>query len=531
MSAAAPSGGGGAGSALPPPRVPEGGGARLVESLREDLAAAGYTSEGSAELLGPVASGALGREQVLAARRVVETDRSPLATLLALFCLGFTVPERRVAAALPRTGLDGARRLGLVHGTGEEVSGICDLRPYGDDAGGAWWVASDLGAAVRPGALPLDHVLGIGGASTTLASWTPRAQVGRVLDLGTGCGVQSLHLSQHADEVVATDISRRALAYAAFNAALAGVDWDLRLGSLLEPVAGERFDLVVSNPPFVITPRAEGVPRYEYRDGGLAGDAVVASLVRSVGAHLEPGGVAQLLGNWETRSGEGWTERAGGWLDGTGLDAWVVQRDVQDPAEYAELWARDGGHRPGTAPHDALVAAWLDDFAARDVAQIGFGVITLRRPVDDRSPVLDLTEASGPVGSPMGPSVLAGLAVRDWLARHDDDAVLDAAWTCAPDVTEERHGRPGQEPSVILARQGGGLGRAVRLDTLDAALLSVCDGELSARSALVAISALLDLPTDAALAQGAALLRRLAADGLVTSPDVGDEGRERVRRR
>ena len=91
--------------------------------------------------------------------------------------------------------------------------------------------------------------------------------------------------------------STRALEFAAFNAALAGVSLDLRLGSLLDPVEGEAFDLVVSNPPFVITPI--GAPSFEYRDGGMAGDGIVASLFTSVGSVLAPGGVAQMLGNWE----------------------------------------------------------------------------------------------------------------------------------------------------------------------------------------------------------------------------------------
>lgn len=74
-----------------------------------------------------------------------------------------------------------------------------------------------------------------------------------------------------------------------------------------------------------------------------------------------------------------------------------------------------------------------------------------------------------------------------------------------------------RHPGVTLLRQGGGLGRTVRLDTLDAALVSVCDGELTARAALAAIAALLEVAVEPSLAQGAGLLRRLAADGLVTS--------------
>ena len=122
---------------------------------------------------------------------------------------------------------------------------------------------------------------------------------------------------------------------------------------------------------------------------------------------------------------------------------------------------------------------------------IGFGVVTLQRPATDRAPWRDLVEVTGPVASPMGPAVLAGVRARTWLAEHDDEEVLATAWRCAEDVTEERHGRPGAaDPSVILLRQGGGLRRAVRLDTAMAALVSVCDGELAAGQALAAIAEL-----------------------------------------
>lgn len=488
----------------------------LLDALREDLTAASFNAEAVHDRLGDLAAAAFGREKTLPARRAVAGATDPLGVLIGCFGLGLPTAADDLGRALPRTGVTGAISLGIVEPRGAHVLATCDLRPHGDDAGHSWWIASDPTEHARSEPLPVDHVLGIGGASTTLASWTPRGKVARALDLGTGSGVQALHLSGHAETVIATDLSRRALRYAAFNAALNGLDWDLREGSFLEPVAGETFDLIVSNPPFVITPRADGVPLYEYRDGGASGDGVVAALTKGVGAHLAPGGVAQLLGNWEIGAGQNWRERVGEWVAESGLDAWVVQRDVQDPAQYAELWSRDGGHRPGTPEYEALVGAWLDDFADRDVEGIGFGVITLHRPTLPRAPFVELVEVTGPVASPMGPTIAAGLAARDRLAGLDADALLDMTWRCAPDVMTETHTAPGApDPNIILLRQGGGLGRAVRLDTLDAALISVCDGELTARAALVAIAALLERPTDEALTAGEALIRRLVADGFL----------------
>ena len=487
----------------------------LIAALRADLGAAGFTVYGAAEALGPVAVAALRREQALPAELVTRGRTDPLALLIRLFTLGLPLPACELDRVLPTLGAEGAGRLGLVVRRGDDVVAACDLRPHADETH-EWWVASDLSEIETGGPLLEGHVLGIGAASMTLAAWTIRSAVDRALDLGTGCGVQALHLAGHCRSIVATDVSQRALHYARFNAALAGTDLDLRHGDLFEPVAGKRFALVVSNPPFVITPRAEGVPLFDYRDGGLVGDGVVERIVRTVGDHLEPGGVAQVLGNWEILAGASWRDRWHDWLSGAGLDAWVIQREVLDPAEYAELWSRDGGSQAGVEGFEQLYAAWLADFAARGVARIGFGVITLQRPLTARDPWVDLVEVRGPVAPAMGASVQAGLAARTWLAEAGQDGLLDTAWRCAEDVTEERHTRPGAEdPGVILIRQGGGLRRSVQADTVIAALLSVCDGDLTARQALEAIAALLEQGPVEVMASALPTLRDLVADGLL----------------
>lgn len=487
----------------------------LIVRLRADLTRANFTVTGVTQALGPLASGALLREQPLAARRVAGASDAPVATLIRLFTLGDPVDVAEVEAALPSLRVSGAVALGLVHEEGDGVIARVDVRPYAADDR-HWWVTSDLAEVATGSPVRNDHVLGIGGASTTLAAWTIRRPAGRALDLGTGCGVQALHLGHHVESIVVTDLSERALAFARFNAALNEVEWDVRSGSMLEPVAGERFSLIVSNPPFVITPRSGEVPLFEYRDGGAAGDAIVADLVRSVGEHLEPGGVAQFLGNWEVPAGSSWTDRVGSWLEGAGVDAWVVQREVQDPAEYAETWSRDGGHHPGTADFDAMYAAWLDDFASRDIESIGFGVITLHRPAVEREVFVDLMDERGPVPPAMGDSVRVGLEARVWLAEHSDEDVLERAWTATPDVTEERHTRPGaQDPSVIVARQGGGLGRIITLTTVTAAYLSVADGELTPKQAVGAIAGIMELDDDETAREVVAFIRDAAKDGLL----------------
>ncbi|WP_275001961.1 DUF7059 domain-containing protein [Promicromonospora iranensis] len=516
----------------------------LVGALRDDLAASDYDVDGVERFLGPLAAAALHREQSLPARRAVATaeggrppsDRDPLATLVGLFLLGTAVPRAALDRALPATGTAAAERLGLVtaQGTGadDEVRAVVDLRPYSSvDAVGdaSWWLASDLGELATGGRLATDHVLGAGGASLTLAQVTVRNPTGRVLDLGTGCGIQALHAARHAQHVVATDISRRALAFAAFNAALntpAGAELDLRHGSMLEPVAGERFDLVVSNPPFVITPHAGAAGRavadalgdYEYRDGGRAGDDLVRDLILGVGGVLAPGGTAQLLGNWEHRRGEPWTERVGAWLDAAGLDGWIIQREVLDPAEYAETWIRDGGTTPDREP-DAWAAAygaWLDDFGSRDVEAVGFGLVTLRRPVSGAATLRRLEEHTGSVRQPLGAHIARSLADHDWLAARDDAALAAAHLVTAADITEERYLTPGAaDPNIVILRQGDGLGRGVQASSPLAALVGACDGELSVGQIVGALASLFEVSAADLAAELLPAVRGLVRDGFL----------------
>ena len=506
----------------PPPHLPAG----LAGGLRTDLAAS-YTVDAVEDALGPVAAAALAREEPVPARRATAGSPRPAAVLARLFVLGQPVTRAALDAALPRTTTAGAAAAGLVVAAGEapddEVRALVDLRPYAasDAAGEArWWVASDLGELATGEALHADHVLGIGGASLTLARTTVRDHRSRVLDLGTGCGIQALHAARHADDVVATDVSRRALAFAAFNAALAGTAFDLREGSLLEPVRDERFDLVVSNPPFVITPpaaHAAGLPVMEYRDGAMPGDSLVAELVAGLGGHLAPGGVAQLLGNWEHHAGEDWRERVTGWLAAAGTDGWVVQREVQDPAEYAHTWLRDGGLRPGTALFDAALGAWLDDFAARGVEAVGFGYVLLRSPAGAaRPPWRRVEEVETPVHRPLGGHVADVLAAQDWLATHDDAALADSRLVVADDVTEERYLRPGeQDPRVLQLRQGDGFGRTHRPGTLVAGAVGACDGELTLGQIVGGLAVLLDQPADAVAAEVLPAARELLLDGFL----------------
>ena len=595
--------------------------AKQASLLRADLAQSGWGVESVEALLGPVAAAALQRELRAPALRVVRralaagagatrasaastsSDRSGSATsaastssdrpspatgadstssvanasqdgdvagykvavLTALFMLGEPVGAAALETALPRTGVAGALDIGLVVPTqsasGEQLyAPAVDLRPHeAEDAHGSvrWWVASDLGELVTGQALAPDHVLGIGRAGLTLAALTPRKPVETALDLGVGCGIQTLYLLRHVRQVVATDISTRALEFTAFNVALAGVDSarvQLRQGNLLEPVAGQRFDLIVSNPPFVITPpsvRQAGLPLMEYRD---AGGPILPALVRGLEDHLNPDGVAVMLGNWEHREGTSWRTSVNQWI-GKSLDAWIIQREVQDPVEYAAMWLRDGGltpERSGVAFENAL-AAWQEDFDSRQVSGVGMGYLVFHAPgsVGDASaapgaasegqaspeepasaaPGAAATSTPGAVVEPwrvleevptsgqgaLGEYVAQVIAAHEALRGLDDAQVAALKLRTASGLSKEEALTPTPVPTAPVIRQAEGFGRVIAVGMPEVALLSASDeGLLTVAQIAAAVASLTSEDQAAVLADMVAATRTFAHAGMVT---------------
>jgi SAM-dependent methyltransferase len=459
--------------------------------MRDALERAGWSVAALDDLLGTTARTHLDRDELAPVLRRTR-DGSRLSTLARLFQLGVPVDATAAAeAGVPSSWLlpDGtaAVRLQAVSHGGVEVT-----------------VAHDPGRAAT-GVHP-SQVLGVGAASLTLAAATPRSNVARTLDLGTGCGIQALLAEDHSTAVVATDSNPRATGFTRLSAALAGVDMDVREGDLLAPVAGERFDLVVSNPPFVVSPGA----RYTYRDSGLDGDEVCRRLVRELPGVLEPDGIAVLLVNWLHLTGEDGDDRVRSWFDGTGCDGWVVQRELAAPQEYVTAWLRDTDEG---ARFDALYDEWIDWFDNQQVEAIAFGVLAMRRRTTGPATVV-VDDVQQPVATTWGDEVVDHFRRRDALEGDP----LEVCWRLRDDVRLHQVAARDDDGWLVesqLLQQSDGLRWSGGTDEHGAALLAACDGTLPLRALFSLLATGAGLAESEVVEQGLPVVHRLVEQGFL----------------
>jgi release factor glutamine methyltransferase len=210
---------------------------------------------------------------------------------------------------------------------------------------------------------------------------------GRVLEVFTGSGAIAVAAAREgASEVTVVDVSRRALASAWMNARRNGARVRVRRGDLFAPVAGERFDLILANPPYVPSPDdalpSAGAARAW--EGGGDGRLLLDRLCAEAPAHLNPGGTLLLVQS--SICGEQSTLDR---LEAAGLHAERVaaERGPLGPLmrERAPLLEERGLLAPGQQEEELLVIAGRAPRATLDArsARVAIGP---HDPNSERSP-------------------------------------------------------------------------------------------------------------------------------------------------
>lgn len=451
--------------ALPDPPLSD---TQLAGALADALRRVGF----DAAALGAVLAGDRDDPAVFEAH--VSELPPQLATALRLFVLGQSVTRAHAEDAL-----------------GDGFAAGLALRALNDDDGvratlriiphDVLFVASDLPSLDLPDA----HVAAAHAPSLTLARLTVRRRVGRALDVGTGNGIQALLLAQHADHVVATDVSERALRFTELNAALNGrTNIETRPGSWLAPVAGERFDAIVCSPPYVISPGSGLL----YRDGDVRGDVLSELLVRDIPAHLEEGGFASVLVSWVPGAtvDEPAPRR---WSSASGCDSLVITLHRESAGEAAAAW-NEGDD----------LASWLDFYRDAGIEEIAYGAVVLRRR--DGEHWHDAIDLPGGPASHASEHLLRIFAAR---ASLPPGAIHQHRFALAPDALLD-----GSELSLR-----SGLGLRAQLDPAGAEVLGRLSPTHPAGAAFDAAARALRRDRPALRELGEALVRRLVELGFV----------------
>ena len=237
------------------------------------------------------------------------------------------------------------------------------------------WLLSDALAGGR------DAVMGPGGGTEHLARLIPQRFSGAALDVGCGAGSFALVAARAgARRAIGVDINPRAVELARFNARLNGLHAEFRSGDGVAPVAGEAFDLVVSQPPFVVRPAGEAERTFLF--GGADGDELPQRLLREIANVLAPGGRALVLLQSPARDELPMANRMRAALAGAPVDLLTIGAKAPALAAQASVFASFEDPALG-AGYGAAVRRYLDHFAARGIRRFEGALVVLGRCGDD----------------------------------------------------------------------------------------------------------------------------------------------------
>lgn len=370
----------------------------------------------------------------IARYRVLLDGHASCNPVVELFLLGLGVEPERAEPALAPLGVAALVDAGLVERDGSTLRATVTLLPFED----LWLVADrfDEHGVALDSRVPNTDL-----STRLLANFVPRGPMGSALDLGTGTGIHALLAARSGASATGVDINPRALMFAAFNAGLNDLHAQWVTGDFFAVLDHQRFDLIVANPPFVISPDRED----RHCFGGAPGDALSRRLTREVAARLDDGGLACVLCDFVHGTQEPWAEPLTEWIAGTGCDALLLRFSSTSAESYA-LAYHDQAAFPTSAAYERAVRAWLDSYREMGIEQIGSAVVLLRRRAAG-TPWTRSFDLDGYPAGHVGGAVPGLFDAVERFAALDDDAML--AERLRPADGERLHQQLVREPSVF----------------------------------------------------------------------------------
>jgi methylase of polypeptide subunit release factors len=330
----------------------------LLGDLRARLASSGFSPALliEAEQFAP---GTLREPRLPLVRWWLGRRPEPGAALARLFVYDDALPEAVVRDALGGALLGELVEAGLL-AAGEDggVAARFHLRPLEGDL---WLLSDHLGAGGDP-------VMGPSSATRFLLRLVPPTFTGTALDVGCGAGSMALAAARRgARRAVGVDINPRAIALARFNARFNDLRADFELGDGVGPVAGERFDLALAQPPFVVRPPDER--DITYLQGGAYGDELGVAFVAGIARVLAAGGRGLVMMVSPVREGESLTGRLRAAMGDSEASLLVLAAKAPPPAAQASTYATLDDPHFGPR-YAAVVRRYLDHFDALGIREV-----------------------------------------------------------------------------------------------------------------------------------------------------------------
>jgi carbamoyltransferase len=222
--------------------------------------------------------------------------------------------------------------------------------------------------------------------------------------------------SRHSERATGVDISDRALKFAQVNAALNGARAGTRFleGDLYQAVPGERFDLIVANPPWIATPNTN---MELYRWGGETGEVITKRVVEGLPEHLNVGGTLSMFVIYPIVRGQVYLDRFRSWLPPTGWGVALAESTETSLENFIRLHleAREDWGR-----YLQECATWMDAYDRHGIERMGIGMAYVRRLPEGRP-------GWGAIRKMVMPPEQMSPLVERWLDGLE--RVLDPAWT------------------------------------------------------------------------------------------------------
>ena len=448
-----------------------------------------------------------------ALRRTAE--ESPLHSLIRLFILGVEVNEEDMRLALVPADVESLVDSGLLDRSDLGIRATARLAPWKN-----LFLLSDFLPAEGESLSPDFVMSGASPSSLSLARITFRDRVSVVLDLGTGAGIHALLAATHAEHVVATDTNPRALNFARMNALLNGIgNISFRLGSFFEPVRDEKFDLIVSNPPFIISPESSLM----FQNPGMGGDAVSELMVRQSPAHLNDLGRAVSLISWHHEDESDWSKRPSEWATGSGCDLWLLRATSESPLGYAANALRQT-EALRSASYGKQLDRWLDYYRNQGIGRLALGAAILRNRHAARNWIHCEDLAGAAVATDAGEQIQRVFAAEDFLAAlASDEDLLDRRVALHPDHVLEQKlvaGEDGWVSQALILLPAKGIERRASIDPRVLMFLSQCNGSRTVREMIAAVGERDRTDFAAAATVGLPLVKRFLRAGFLVVSDA-----------